>query len=292
MELLSQQIINGITIGAIYALIALGYTMVYGILKIVNFAHGDIFMMGTFFGLFILKYFNAPFFLAFILSALFTALLGMVVERLAYRPLRFTDRIVPLISAMGVSIFLVNLAQLVWGTETHPFPKVFPIKTYTFNGMTISSIQILILVLSVILMIGLHLFVTKTRIGTAMRATSMSITNAKLMGINTNFIIAITFAVGSALAAAAGILVGIYYDAVYPTMGYTAGLKAFTAAVLGGIGNIPGAMAGGLLLGITENLGAAYISSQYRDAIAFIILIVVLMVKPTGIFGKKEINKV
>jgi branched-chain amino acid transport system permease protein len=292
IELLSQQIINGLTIGAIYALIALGYTMVYGILKIVNFAHGDIFMMGTFFGLFLIQHLELPFFLAFILAAALTAVIGMVVERLAYRPLRFTDRIVPLISAMGVSIFLVNFAQFLWGTETHPFPKVIPVKSYTFGSITISNIQILILVLSVLLMLSLHLFVNKTRIGTAMRATSISITNATLMGINTGSIIAITFAVGSALAASAGILVGIYYDAVYPTMGYSAGLKAFTAAVLGGIGNIPGAMLGGLLLGVSENLGAAYISSQYSDAIAFCILIIVLMVKPTGLFGKKQINKV
>jgi branched-chain amino acid transport system permease protein len=277
IELLSQQIINGLTIGAIYALIALGYTMVYGILK-----------MGTFFGLFLIQHLELPFFLAFILAAALTAVIGMVVERLAYRPLRFTDRIVPLISAMGVSIFLVNFAQFLWGTETHPFPKVIPVKSYTFGSITISNIQILILVLSVLL----HLFVNKTRIGTAMRATSISITNATLMGINTGSIIAITFAVGSALAASAGILVGIYYDAVYPTMGYSAGLKAFTAAVLGGIGNIPGAMLGGLLLGVSENLGAAYISSQYSDAIAFCILIIVLMVKPTGLFGKKQINKV
>lgn len=290
--MLAQQLINGLTIGSIYALIALGYTMVYGILKIVNFAHGDIFMMGTFFGLFLTDHFKVSFVPAFLLAALFTAVLGIIIERLAYRPLRFADRIVPMISALGVSMFLANFAQAIWGTETHPFPKVVAIKVYTFGSVTISTIQVLILLLSIILMIGLHLFVHKTRLGTAMRATSLSINNAKLMGINTDFIISVTFAIGSALAAAAGILVGIYYDAVYPTMGYTAGMKAFTAAVLGGIGNIPGAMFGGLLLGIVENLGGAYISSRYTDAFAFIILIIVLLVRPTGIFGKKEIKKV
>lgn len=290
--MLTQQLVNGLTIGMIYALIALGYTMVYGILKIVNFAHGDIFMMGSFFGLILVQFLGLPFFAAFVLAAIFTAILGIVLERLAYRPLRFTDRIVPLISAMGVSIFLSNLAQKFWGTEVHTFPKVMGIKTYTFGSITLSTIQVLIIVLSLALMLGLHLFVNKTRTGTAMRATSMSITNATLMGINTNFIIMITFAIGSALAAAAGILVGIYYDAVYPTMGYTAGLKAFTAAVLGGIGSIPGAVLGGLLLGIAENLGVAYIASQFQDIIAFSILILVLLIRPTGILGKKEINKV
>ena len=226
------------------------------------------------------------------MASLLTAILGMIVERFAYRPLRLTDRIVPLISAMGVSIFLSNFAQKLWGTGTQAFPKTFEIKTYHFGDITISSIQIFILVLSIVLMVGLQFFVTKTRIGTAMRATSMSITNATLMGINTNFIIMITFAIGSILAANAGILVGIYYDAVYPTMGYTVGLKAFTAAVLGGIGSIPGAVLGGLILGIAENLGAAYISSQYQDIISFGILILVLLIRPRGILGKKEIIKV
>lgn len=290
--MLTQQIVNGLTIGMIYALIALGYTMVYGILKIVNFAHGDIFMMGSFFGLIMVRFFELPFFVAFTLAALFTAILGIVIEKLAYRPLRFTDRIVPLISAMGVSIFLSNLAQKIWGTEVHTFPKVMQMKTYTIGSITLSTIQILIIILSLVLMLGLHFFVTKTRTGTAMRATSMSITNATLMGINTNLIIMITFAIGSALAAAAGNLVGIYYDSVYPTMGYTAGLKAFTAAVLGGIGSIPGAVLGGLILGVAENLGVAIIASQYKDIIAFTILILVLIIRPTGILGKKEINKV
>jgi branched-chain amino acid transport system permease protein len=288
----TQQIINGLTIGSVYALIALGYTMVYGILRIVNFAHGDIFMMGTFFGLLLVKKLGLPFPLALLLAVIFTALLGMLVERVAYRPLRLSDRLVVLISALGVSIFLANFAQLIWGTETHPFPSGLSINSYQLGQVTLSNIQVYILILSCILMVALNIFVHKTKIGVAMRATSHSINNARLMGINTDSIISMTFAIGSILAAAAGILVGIYYDAVYPTMGYAAGLKAFTAAVLGGIGSIPGAMLGGVVLGVVESLGAAYISSGYRDAFAFGILIIVLIFKPSGLLGKKQQEKV
>ncbi|MFR9708473.1 branched-chain amino acid ABC transporter permease [Paenibacillus sp. MB22_1] len=287
-----QQLTNGLTIGVIYALIALGYTMVYGILKIVNFAHGDIFMIGSFLGLFFMQEFQLPIYLAFLLSAAVTAGIGMLIERLAYRPLRLADRIVPLISALGVSTLLVSLAQKLWGTEMHPFPTAFGSRTYTFGSITFSEIQILILLLSILLMLGLQLFVTRTKTGTAMRATSMSLTNAALMGINTNRMISLAFAIGSSLAACAGIMVGIYYNAVYPTMGYMAGINAFTAAVLGGIGNIPGAMLGGVLLGLVETLGGAYISTQYKSVISFSILIIVLLIRPSGILGSKEINKV
>ncbi|MEC0237823.1 branched-chain amino acid ABC transporter permease [Paenibacillus kribbensis] len=287
-----QQLANGLTMGVIYALIALGYTMVYGILKIVNFAHGDIYMFGSFFGLFLVKTLHMPLLSAFIVAALATAALGMIIERVAYRPLRTADRIVPLISALGVSTFLTSFVQKVWGTEMHPFPTTFGSKTWTIGNLAFSEIQILILVLSFALMIALQLFVTRTKTGIAMRATSMSLTNAALMGINTNHMISVAFAIGSALAACAGIMVGIYYNAVYPTMGYMVGISAFTAAVLGGIGSIPGAVLGGILLGVIENLGGAYISTQYQSVISFSILIIVLMIKPTGIFGKKEINKV
>lgn len=290
--MLTQQLVNGITIGMIYALIALGYTMVYGILKIVNFAHGDVLMMGSFVGLFFVQRVQLPFFASFLCAAVITAGIGILIERLAYRPLRTSDRIVPLISAVGVSIFLTSFAQRVWGTETQTFPTSFAIDTYNLGGVTLSSIQLLIVIVSIVLMIGLHLFVNHSRLGTAIRATSQSIPNAALMGIDTNRVIMLTFAIGSALAACAGIMVSIYYDAVYPTMGYTAGLKAFTAAVLGGIGSIPGAVLGGLILGIVENLGVAYISSSYQDLIAFSILVIVLMIRPRGILGKKEMNKV
>lgn len=288
----SQQLINGLTIGMIYALIAIGYTMVYGILKFVNFAHGDIYMFGSFLGLFLLEKFNASLLTAFLISAVVTAMIGIFIERVAYRPLRMADRIVPLISALGVSIFLSSLAQKLWGTETHPFPTTFGSETYSFGKLIFSQVQVLILLLSIALMIGLHLFVTKTKTGTAMRATSMSIPHASLMGINTNRMISLAFGIGSALAAVAGMMVSIYYNAVYPMMGYMAGINAFTAAVLGGIGSIPGAMLGGILLGLIQNFSGAYISTQYQSVISFSILIIFLLIKPTGILGKKETNKV
>lgn len=287
-----EQLVNGLTIGGIYALIALGYSMVYGILKIINFAHGDIFMLGTFIGMTLVKVMNIPLIPAFLLSMFMTAIIGMIIEKFAYRPLRMADRMAPLLSAMGVSIMLANLAQLFWGTETHPFPTVFEITNIKIGAASFNNLQVYILIMSIVLMIALQFIVKYTPWGVAMRATSYNKDNARLMGINVDQIISITFGVGSALAAAAGIMVGIYYDAVYPTMGYSAGLKAFTAAVLGGIGSVPGAMFGGLLLGVAENLGAAYMASGYRDAIAFSILIIVLLFKPSGLFGKSHQQKV
>lgn len=287
-----QQLVNGLTAGSMYALIALGYTMVYGILKIINFAHGDIFMIGSFTGLILVNQFHMSFIPAMLLSMLIVAILGIIVERIAYRPLRHSTRLGPLLSALGVSIFLVNFAQLAWGTQTRSFPPSFAIKTFNVGGVILSSIQIYAMVVAILLMFGLHLFVHKTKMGVAMRATSHNVNTASLMGIKVDNVISVTFGIGSALAAAAGILVGLYYDAVYPVMGYTAGLKAFTAAVLGGIGSIPGAMLGGLLLGVCENLGAAYLSMGYRDAIAFGLLIIILLIKPTGLLGKNIQQKV
>lgn len=290
--MLLEQLINGLTIGSIYALIALGYSMVYGILKIINFAHGDIFMLGTFMSLTMIKVFHLPFIPAFIISMAATGAVGIVIERIAYRPLRMADRMAPLLSAMGVSIVLANFAQILWGTETHPFPQIIQVNSIELAGVIVTNLQIYILLMSVVLMIFLQLLVNKSTWGVAMRATSYNKETARLMGINVDRIISLTFAVGSALAAAAGIMVGLYYDAVYPTMGYTAGLKAFTAAVLGGIGSIPGAMLGGLLLGVGENFGAAYLDSGYRDAIAFGILVIILLVKPSGLMGKEHQQKV
>ncbi|WHH61478.1 branched-chain amino acid ABC transporter permease [Petroclostridium sp. X23] len=287
-----EQLLNGLTMGAIYALIALGYSMVYGILQIINFAHGDIFMLGTFIALTLIKVLHVPFAGAFVIAMVITAMIGIIIERLAYRPLRMADRMAPLLSALGVSIFLANFAQLIWGTETHPFPKVVNIANIKLGEVNINNLQVYILLMSIVLMIILQLIVKKSSWGVAMRATSYHKDHARLMGINVDKVISLTFAVGSALAAAAGIMVGLYYDAVYPTMGYSAGLKAFTAAVLGGIGSIPGAMLGGLVLGVFENFGAAYLSSGYRDAIAFSILIIVLLVKPSGLLGKSHQQKV
>lgn len=290
--MLGQQLVNGITIGGIYALIALGYTMVYGILKIVNFAHGDVFMVGMMLAVFFTKVLGWNYLIAYPLAAVATAAIGILIERLAYRPIRAADKLVVLISALGVSIFLENLVDILIDSKTLAFSS--PIKTvsYEFNGLILSNIKIGIMALCVALMSALYLIVAKTKVGVAMRATSHNLVSAKLMGINTDFVISFTFGVGSALACLAGIFVGTYYDAVSSTIGYSYGLKAFAAAILGGIGNIPGAMLGGFVLGIVETLGAAYISTGYKDAFAFGILIIVLIFKPAGILGKKRIEKV
>lgn len=288
----TQQLMNGITVGGIYAMIALGYTMVYGILKIVNFAHGDVFMIGTFLALFCTQTMGLSYWLAFPIAAAATAAAAMIIERVAYRNIRSADKLAVLISALGVSIFLQNLAQLVWGTGTHPFKSEITLVTFKIGGVTLSNIQIGIIILCLVLMGILYYTVTKTKIGVAMRAVSQSVSNAKLMGVNTDRIISFTFGIGSALACVAGIFVGIYYDAVFPTMGYNYGLKAFAAAILGGIGSVPGAMIGGFVIGIVETLGGAYISAGYRDAFAFGILILVLIFKPSGILGKLRVEKV
>jgi branched-chain amino acid transport system permease protein len=266
--------------------------MVYGILQIINFAHGDIFMLGTFLALTLIKVFKLPFLAALLIAMIFTAITGIMIERVAYRPLRFSDRLAPLLSALGVSIFLANFAQLVWGTETHSFPKVMSDASYSLAGASVSFLQIAVVVMSVALMAGLYYLVHHSSWGLAMRAISYNMDYARLMGINVDKVISVTFGIGSALAAAAGTFVAVYYDAAYPTMGYSAGLKAFTAAVLGGIGSIPGAMLGGIILGVAENLGAAYVASGFRDAIAFGILVLILLVKPTGLLGKKHQHKV
>lgn len=265
--------------------------MVYGILRIVNFAHGEIFMIGTFLGMVLTKRMGLSFIVAFPIATVFTAILGICVERFAYRPIRVADRLASLISAMGVSILLSNIAQLVFGTETHSFGTIISIKRFHFGSIIITNYQLYMLIFSAILMFVLFSIVQRTKLGVAMRATSHSINNAKLMGINTNSIISAAFFIGSSLAAMSGIMVGIYYDAVYPTMGYAFGLKAFASAILGGIGSIPGSMIGGIIIGIVESLGAAYISSGYRDAFAFGILIIVLIFRPSGLMGKKQINK-
>ncbi|MCD8084053.1 MAG: branched-chain amino acid ABC transporter permease [Clostridiales bacterium] len=290
--MLTQQLVNGLTVGGIYALIALGYTMVYGILKIVNFAHGDVFMMGSFLGLFFTEGLGMPLLVAFPLAAAATAFMGIFIERIAYRPIRVADKLAVLISALGVSTFLQNLAMLIWGTGTHAYNSGIPVITYRFDRLVLSNIQIGVIVLCLILMTVLYLVVNKTKIGIAMRATSESLVSAQLMGINTEKVISFTFGIGSALACIAGVLVGTYYDAVYPTVGYSYGLKAFAAAILGGIGSIPGAMLGGFVIGIVETLGAAYLSAGYRDAFAFGILIIVLIFRPSGILGRKTVDKV
>ncbi len=299
-----QQVINGLTLGAVYALIALGYTMVYGILELINFAHGEIYMIGAYLGMIYLGALGwaahgqgaevigwgalwMPLLAVTVLSMLTAAGYGVAVERVAYRPLRAAHRLAPLISAIGASIFLQNYVMLTQGSTDKIFPHILPAPTPIWAAVPITPIQLLIWVSSVLLMAALHLFVRKTRLGKAMRATAQDRTMAALCGIPTDRVIVTTFMIGSGLAAAAGIMAAMYYGVAHFTIGYVAGLKAFTAAVLGGIGHIPGAMIGGVLLGLVESLGAAYVSGEFKDGFAFLILILVLLLRPTGLWGEK-----
>lgn len=286
-----QQLINGITIGGIYAMIALGYSMVYGVLQIVNWAHADVMMFGTFVGMILTTQLGMPLLSMVLLASFFTAVLSMGIERVAYRPIKKNRRMAVLVSALGVSTFLQNLAQIVFGSGTQQFPTLDQV-VYKVGNVTFSNIQIMILVITAIMLLITYLLVYRTKMGVAMRAVSVSVSNAKLMGINTNRIIGLTFGIGAFLAGIAGICVGTYYNAVYPTMGYLLGMKAFASAILGGIGSVPGAVLGGFVIGIIESLGAGYISSGYRDAYAFIIMIIVLVIRPSGFLGAKRIDKV
>jgi branched-chain amino acid transport system permease protein len=289
-----QQLINGLQLGFVYALIALGYTMVYGIVRLINFAHGDVFMIGAYLGFYILGRFRLPLPLAMLGAMLGCAVLGITIEKLAYKPLRTAPRIAALITAMGVSLFLEYFTSLkfVFGPNYLAYPRPFPITNFNLGGVTLSNIQIIVFSVSIFLMVVLQLFVTKTKTGMAMRAVSFDKETAQLMGIDINFIISITFGIGSGLAGAGGVLYGIAYPQINPFMGVMPGLKAFVAAVLGGIGIIPGAMLGAVIMGVVEVMTAAFVSSTLRDAVAFGILIIVLIIKPTGILGKPATEKV
>lgn len=289
-----QQLINGISLGSIYALIALGYTMVYGIIKLINFAHGDIYMVGAYVGFFAITKLNMSFLPALIIAMIACAILGVIIERLAYKPLRNATRIAALITAIGVSLLLEYGGMLIVTPQPRAFPEVFPqTKIDFFDGAVyITNQQIVIFIVSLILMFLLQFIVHKTKTGKAMRAVSFDKDAALLMGININNTISATFAIGSALAAAGGVLVGVYYNSISPLMGIIPGLKAFVAAVLGGIGIIPGAAVGGLLMGIIEAMVSGYWSSTLRDAVAFGILILILIIKPSGIFGSNIREKV
>lgn len=288
-----QQIINGLALGSVYALIALGYTMVYGIIGLINFAHGDVYMLGAFIGFYVCTTFHTGFISTLLIAMILSALLGILIEKAAYKPLRKSPKIALLITAIGVSLFLENATRFIAGPNPKPYPaSILPQKNISFGVLQINNLQLIILCVSIVLALLLQFVVYKTKVGKAMRAAALDKDAAMLMGINIDNIISITFAIGSALAGAAGVLVGILYNRIDPLMGVMPGLKAFIAAVLGGIGIIPGAIFGGLFMGIAETLTKAYISSKLSDAIAFGILILVLIIKPSGLLGKKSSEKV
>jgi branched-chain amino acid transport system permease protein len=302
VDIFLQQIINGLTLGSIYALVALGYTMVYGILGLINFAHGEVVMVGALTALAVIRPLadsGLPgpvlVLIGLVVAAVVCMVLGFSIERIAYRPLRNAPRLAPLITAIGVSIVLQQLAMLIWGRSYHSVPELLPAERHEIFGASYTEIQVIIVVVAALTMTGLLLLVNRTRLGRAMRATAENPAIAGLMGVDANRIISLTFVVGSALAALAGVLISANYGIAHYNMGFILGLKAFTAAVLGGIGNLAGAMVGGVLLGIIEALGAGYIGdltggvlgSHYQDVFAFFVLIVVLIFRPSGLMGEK-----
>jgi branched-chain amino acid transport system permease protein len=303
MSELLQQILNGLSLGSIYALIALGYTMVYGILKLINFAHGEVFMIGAYTGYYaslalgVQSYGGAGFplylaLLVLVMAMAASAILGMAIEAFAYRPVRSAPRLTPLITAIGVSLFLQNAAMLVFSPNPRPYPAILREVPYALGGVIVTNVKLTIFGIAIALMLGLTWFVQKTWTGKAMRAVSTNLDAARLMGVDTNRIIRATFAVGSALAAAGGILFGLDQITINPLMGVLTGLKAFVAAVLGGIGNIRGAVLGGLLIGLAEQLTAGYLTPDYRDAVTFVILIGILILRPEGLLGVVRPEKV
>ena len=293
MELLIQQLVNGLAVGSIYALIALGYTMVYGTIKLINFAHGDVYMMGAFIGYFAVMVLKLNVFLALLVAMVACAILGVVIERVAYKPLRKSTRVAALITAIGVSYLLENAMSYFFGAESRPFPSDFGTETFTlFGDVSVNGKQILIFGITVLLMALLQFIVRYTKMGKAMRAVAVDEQAAQLMGIDVDGVISFTFALGSALAGIAGVLVGVYYNTISTTMGITVGLKAFVAAVLGGIGSIPGAMVGGYLIGLLETMVSFFGYSPYRDGVVYYLLFIILIVLPAGLFGKNVREKV
>jgi branched-chain amino acid transport system permease protein len=279
-------------------MIAVGYTMIYGVIQLINFAHGEIYMLGAFFAVTFITFLKLPFYAAFLLSMASCAVAGVLLDIFAYRPLRNSPRLAALITAIGMSIFLQNLAMIIWGSRPKPFPHdalpaYFEKTAVTFSGVNLSWFHIFIFAVTIIMMFGLNFIIQKTKWGKAMRAVAQNKTMASLSGINVNRVISYTFALAGSLGGAAGIMVGAYYNSLYPTMGYVAGVKAFAAAVLGGIGSVPGAMLGGVILGVAEALGAGYLSSLYRDGISYAVMIIVIILIPSGLFGKliKETKK-
>jgi branched-chain amino acid transport system permease protein len=300
-----QELVNGITTGALYSLVALGFSMVYGILKLLNFAHGDLYMVGAYIGFFVIQWFGGPqslniavpllLLIMFVLAAVVVGGLGVAIERFAYRPLRDAPRIAPLITAIGVSFFLENAALLLFGAQFRVYNTADFISLssgITIGSVTIDSVQIMVLVLGLLLTVGLRELVNRTKLGKQMRAVAADREAAEMMGINVNFTIAATFFLGSALAGVAGVMGGLLFNQVTPTIGFIVGLKAFTAAVVGGIGSLPGAMLGGLLIGVAESMITGYISSTYTNLFVFALLIVVMLVRPSGLLGRAQLQKV
>ena len=287
-----QQLFNGLSTGSIYALIALGYTMVYGTIRLINFAHGDILMMGAFFGFYLVNVQGMDFYLSLALTMVFTSVLGVTIERVAYKPLRKSTRVAALITAIGVSFLLENAMIYFFGPEVKAYPTSFKTTTFKVMGAVINSKQVLIFVTTILLMVALQLIVKYTKMGKAMRAVAVDEEAAQLMGINVDAVISFTFALGSALAGVAGVLYGLYSNQMAATMGLTPGLKAFVAAVVGGIGSIPGAMVGGYLIGLLETFVSAFGGSAFKDAAVYALLIVILLVLPAGLFGKNVKEKV
>ncbi|MBA5729888.1 branched-chain amino acid ABC transporter permease [Aerococcaceae bacterium INB8] len=292
MQLFLQQLVNGVALGSIYALMALGYTMVYGTIKLINFAHADVFMMGAFVGYYLVTVLEMNLFLAMIIAMIFCAILGVVIERVAYKPLRNSTRVASLITAIGVSYFLQNIMIYFLGPEVRSFPSPLETSIYRIGNIVINSKQILVFVITVILMIVLYLIVQRSKMGKAMRAVAVDSEASQLMGIDVNRVISFTFALGSGLAGIAGVLVGVYYNSISPGMGTALGLKAFVAAVVGGVGSIPGAMVGGYVIGILETIVTFMGGSMYKDAVVYGLLIVILLVLPSGLFGKNVKEKV
>ena len=305
MSFFFQELVNGITVGALYALVALGFSMVYGVLKLLNFAHGDLYMVGAFVGYFVIQWFGGPNALSipvpillvimFVLAGLLTGGLGVAIERFAYRPLRHAPRIAPLITAIGISFFLENAALLLFGAQYRVYntPDFISFSSgITFGKVSIDAVQIMVIVLGLVLMIGLRLLVVRTKLGKQMRAVAADTEAAEMLGVNVNLTIAATFFLGSALAGVAGVMAGLLFNQVTNTIGFIAGLKAFTAAVVGGIGSLPGAMLGGLLIGIAESMVTGYLSSTFTNLLVFALLIVVMLVRPSGLLGQAQLQKV
>ena len=305
MAFFFQELVNGLTTGALYALVALGFTMVYGVLKLLNFAHGDLYMVGAYVGFFVIQWFGGPSHLTiavpllllimFVLAAGLVGGLGVAIERFAYRPLRDAPRIAPLITAIGVSFFLENSALLLFGGQYRVYNTSEFISLSSgiqIGSVTIDSVQILVLVLATLLTVGLRLLVNRTTLGKQMRAVAADREAAEMLGINVNLTIAATFFIGGALAGVAGVMGGLLFNQVTPTIGFIAGLKAFTAAVVGGIGSIPGAVLGGLLIGVAESFITGYISSTYSNLLVFLLLIAVMLVRPSGLLGRAQLQKV